>query len=56
LTNNISTPSSGGGGTLVIDTRTEAGTATDPASGDVLCLEFDVSLDALVDDYAITVT
>jgi hypothetical protein len=56
LTNSIATASSSGGGTLVIETRTEAGTATDPASGDVLCLEFDVSLDVLVDSYNITVT
>lgn len=47
LTNNIDVD-----GTLVIETRTEAGTATDPASGDVLGLEFDVSNDVLVDDYA----
>ena len=47
LTNNIATD-----GTLVIETRTEAGTATDPVSGDVLGLEFDVSLDALVDGYS----
>jgi hypothetical protein len=40
LTNDIATT-----GTLVIETRAEAGTATDPASGDVLALEFDVSLD-----------
>ena len=44
------------GGTLVIETRTEAGTATDPASGDELLLEFDVSLDVLTDGYAITTT
>lgn len=37
-------------GTLVIETRTEAGTATDPASGDKLLLEFDVSYDARMDD------
>lgn len=53
LTNNIATT-----GKLVIETRTEAGTATDPASGDVLDLEFDVSNDALVSgtSYNITVT
>jgi hypothetical protein len=34
-------------GTLVIETRTEAGTATDPASGSVLLLEFDVTLDVV---------
>jgi hypothetical protein len=56
LTNSIDTASATGGGTLVIETRTEAGTATDPASGDILALEFDVSLDALNDGYAITIT
>jgi hypothetical protein len=40
LTNNIATD-----GTLVVETRAEAGTASDPASGDELFLEFDVSLD-----------
>ncbi len=56
LTNSIATASSSGGGTLVIETRVAAGTATDPTSGDVLALEFDVSLDALNDGYAITIT
>jgi hypothetical protein len=56
LTNSIATASASGGGTLVIETRAEAGTATDPASGDVLLLEFDVSNDVLADDYPITVT
>jgi hypothetical protein len=51
LTNNITTT-----GVLIVETRTEAGTATDPASGDILSLEFDVSLDVLTDGYAITVT
>src|SRR5690606_23598682 len=46
LTNNIGTEGPHGGGTLVIETRTEAGTATDPASGDVLSLEFDVTNDS----------
>lgn len=40
LTNSIDTD-----GTVIVETRTEAGTATDPASGDVLSLEFDVSND-----------
>lgn len=56
LTNSIDTASSSGGGTVIVETRTEAGTATDPASGDVLVLEFDVSLDVLTDNYALTVT
>jgi hypothetical protein len=56
LTDGIDTASTAGGGTLIIETRTEAGTATDPASGDELLLEFDVSLDALNDGYAITTT
>jgi hypothetical protein len=56
LTNSIATASSSGGGTVVVETRTEAGTATNPASGDVLILEFDVSLDVLVDEYDLTVT
>ena len=42
-----------GCGTLVLETRTEAGTATDPASGDELFVEFLVTLDALNDgEYA----
>jgi hypothetical protein len=57
LTNSIATAdATSGGGTLVIETRAEAGTATDPASGDVLCLEFDVSNDVRVDDFAIVIT
>jgi hypothetical protein len=56
LTDGIDTASASGGGTLIIETRTEAGTATDPASGDQLLLEFDVTLDVLDDEYAITVT
>ena len=56
LTDSIDTDGGDGGGTLIIETRTEAGTATDPASGDVLSLEFDVSNDVLTDGYAITVT
>lgn len=51
LTNSIDTD-----GTLVIETRTEAGTATDPAEGDVLGLEFDVTLDSTDDNYTLTVT
>ncbi len=56
LTDAIATASASGGGTLVIETRTEAGTATDPASGDELLLEFDVSSDALAESYPVTVT
>ncbi len=56
LTNSIDTASTSGGGTVVIETRTEAGTATDPASGDIIGFEFDVSNDVLNDGYAITVT
>lgn len=51
LTNAIDTASATGGGTLIIETRTEAGTATDPASGDKLLLEFDVTNDVLADGY-----
>lgn len=40
-----------GGGTLVIETRTEAGTATDPASGDELDIEIIVANDVLNDEY-----
>lgn len=36
-------------GTVIVETRTEAGTATDPASGDKLILEFDLSYDILND-------
>ncbi len=57
LTNSIDTAdATSGGGTLVIETRTEAGTATDPASGDELFLEFDVSMDVTNDRYTITIT
>ncbi len=49
LTNNIATD-----GTVIVETRTEAGTATDPASGDILSLEFDVSLDVVNDDGTVT--
>ncbi len=56
LTNAIDTASATGGGTVIVETRTEAGTATDPASGDIIAFEFDVSNDVLVDGYAITVT
>lgn len=56
LTNSIDTDGGAGGGTIVVETRTEAGTATAPASGDILSLEFDVALDSLNDGYAITVT
>lgn len=52
----IATDAGGGQAKLVVETRTEAGTATDPASGSVLSLEFDVTNDALDDDGAITVT
>ncbi len=56
LTDGIATASASGGGTLIVETRTEAGTATDPASGDELLLEFDVSSDVLAEDYPVTVT
>lgn len=55
LTSSQSTASSTGGGTFVVETRTEAGTATDPASGDELHLEFDVCNDALLANYTTTV-
>ena len=51
LTDTLSTD-----GKLVVVTRTEAGTATDPTSGDVLGLEFDVTDDILDDEGSITVT
>lgn len=41
LTNDITTT-----GSVIVETRTEAGTATDPATGSELFLEFDVSLDS----------
>ncbi len=56
LANDIGTSVAGAGGTIVIETRTESGTATDPVSGDVLALEFDVSNDVLTDNYAIAIT
>lgn len=56
LTNSIDTAdATTGGGTLVIETRTEAGTATDPASGDILSFEFDVSNDMLNDSLVGTI-
>jgi hypothetical protein len=51
LTDNITTT-----GVLILETRTEAGVATDAVSGSILLLEFDVSLDVLTDGYSITVT
>ncbi len=51
LTNNIATT-----GVLIVETRTEAGTATDPASGDILGLNFEVTDDLLDDSNGITVT
>ncbi len=51
LTNNIATT-----GVLIVETRTEAGTATDPVSGDVLGLTFKVTDDVLDDSNSITVT
>lgn len=56
LTNSIATDNGSGQGTVIVETRTEAGTATDPASGDILSLEFDVSNDVLTDGYSLTVT
>lgn len=55
LTSSQDTASATGGGTFVVETRTETGTATDPADGDELHLEFDVCNDALLDSYATTV-
>ncbi len=52
----VSDDNGSGKGELVVETRTEAGTATDPTSGDILLLEFDVTNDELDDGYAITVT
>lgn len=51
LTSTPDTASASGGGTFIVETRTEAGVATDPASGNELCLEFDVCNDALVASY-----
>lgn len=56
LTDTVATDNGSGQGTVVVETRTEAGTATDPASGDELLLEFDVTLDVTNDDQTITVT
>jgi hypothetical protein len=56
LTNNISTADTNGGGTVIIETRASAGTATNPSNGDKLTLWFDVTNDALSDDGAVTVT
>jgi hypothetical protein len=39
-------------GKIIFETRTEAGTATDPTSGDKLFLEIGVSYNALNDAYA----
>lgn len=50
LTNSIDTD-----GTIVLETRTEAGTATDPATGNILSLAFDVTLDVLSDDGTVTI-
>lgn len=55
LTSTPGTASSTGGGTFVIETRTEAGVATDPASGDELDLTFKVTNDALFANYSTTV-
>jgi hypothetical protein len=53
LTDSVATAhATTGGGTLVIETRTEAGVATDPASGDELDIVIVVSNDALNDEYA----
>ncbi len=56
LTNTIDTAGTHGGGEIVLETRTEAGTATDPASGDELSLTFVCSLDVVNDDDAITIS
>lgn len=56
LTNSVATDNGSGQGTIVLETRTEAGTATDPASGDELLLEFDVTMDVTNDNQTITVT
>ncbi len=40
-----------GGGTVIVELRTEAGVATEPTSGDVLFLHFMVSNDVLNDTY-----
>lgn len=47
LTDSVATADSNGKGYVIVETRTEAGTATDPASGDELLLEFDVSNDVV---------
>lgn len=49
LTNAVATATNGCG-TIVLEVRTEAGTATDPASGSELIVEFDVTTDVLNDD------
>lgn len=52
LTDAVATAGAAGGGTLVIELRTEAGVATDPASGDELDVTIVVSNDSLNDEYA----
>jgi hypothetical protein len=47
LTDSVATADSNGKGYVIVETRTEAGTATDPANGDELLLEFDVSNDVV---------
>ncbi len=56
LTNSIDTAGTLGGGTVIVETRVAAGTATNPSDTDRLLLTFDVTLDALSDDGAVTVT
>ena len=57
LTDAVATADSNGKGSVIVETRTEAGTATDPASGDELLLEFDLSNDVVnTARQAITVT
>lgn len=47
LTDSVATADSNGKGYVIVETRTEAGTATDPADGDELLLEFDLSNDVV---------
>jgi hypothetical protein len=57
LTDSVATADSNGKGYVILETRAEAGTASDPADGDELLLEFDVSNDVVnTARIAITVT
>jgi hypothetical protein len=52
----IATSNADGSASVVLETRTETGTATNPANGDILVLSFDLSNDVLTDGYPVTVS